>query len=215
MIFCTVFPVTFTTTCTLSFPPTVPFLPVVKTFMCRTTGNGWKQEKCRDSKFGMTARKFLLLECGLALRMYLCQHFSSNPSIVKHISSHPFSVSEKILHYFSAKKKAFLGSQRAAVLPVCLPLLSHRPYHCKSSRKTSKAPLQQTPTTTRRLLTAPASLTSRSALLPTAPGRYTPPASWAAPPLYKEAPSGTCQLQMVTPWPRHRPTSASTPSSWT
>lgn len=104
---------------------------------------------------------------------------------------------------------------KPAVLPDCLPLLSHRPYPCKSSRKTLKAPLQQTPTTTRRLLTAPASLTSRSTLLPTAPGRYTPPASWAAPPLCKEAPSGKCQLQMLTPWPRHRPMSASTPSSWT
>lgn len=104
MIFCTVFPVIFTTTCTPSFLPTVPFLPVVKMFVCRTAGNGWEHKKCRDSKIGMTANNLLL--SGLALRMYLCQHFSSNPSLVKHISSHPLSVSEKIVHVLQCKKES-------------------------------------------------------------------------------------------------------------
>lgn len=73
-------------------------------FVCRTAGNGWEHKKCRDSKIGMTANNLLL--SGLALRMYLCQHFSSNPSLVKHISSHPLSVSEKIVHVLQCKKES-------------------------------------------------------------------------------------------------------------
>jgi len=41
-------PITFTTSCLLSFQPALPFLPTAKTLRCRKTGNGWEQESHRD-----------------------------------------------------------------------------------------------------------------------------------------------------------------------
>ena len=85
-----------------------------------------------------------------------------------------------------------------APCPDCVLLLCCRPCLCKSSRKTLKAPLQQTPITTRQLLMVPASPTLHSIHPPTVLGRCTPPVSWAAPLLCKAAPSVSCLQQMLT-----------------
>lgn len=110
------------------------------------------------------------------------------------------------------------GSQLVLIIvpcPDCAFLLCCRPCLCKSSRKTLKAPLQQIPITTRRLLMVPVSPTSHSVHRPTVLGKCTPPASWAAPLLCKEAHSVSCPQQMLTLWWQHRPISAFTPSFWT
>lgn len=110
--------------------------------------------------------------CPLSLWMHLCQHSSS--------------------------KVPFISTFPSQSCPDCAFLLHCRPYLCKSSRRTLKAPLQQIPTTTRQLLMVPASPMSHSDLLPTVLGKCTPPVSWAAPPLCKEAPSVSRLRQMLT-----------------